>query len=186
MTRCHSLLFAVVLAMTSLLNVATSSAASDWKAGVARVKITPEKLMWMSGYGSRTSPAEGTVLDLWAKALVFEDPAGERALLITLDLVGIPRDVSLAVREGIEKQHGLARKGVAINCSHTHCGPVVGHNLRSMWDLEAEQQKLIDDYTHKLETQLVELAGDAIKQLKPASIACVGCSMRIRANAKRG
>ena len=36
--------------------------AATWKAGAARVKITPAKPMWMSGYASRTKPAEGTIV----------------------------------------------------------------------------------------------------------------------------
>ena len=47
--------------------------------------------MWMAGYAARDKPAEGKMTDLWAKALVLEDPAGKRAVLITLDLVGIDR-----------------------------------------------------------------------------------------------
>ena len=39
---------------------ASSAPAADWQAGAASVKITPERLMWMSGYGSRNHPAEGT------------------------------------------------------------------------------------------------------------------------------
>ncbi len=65
-----------------------------WKAGAARVKITPGHLMWMSGYASRTKPAEGTLHDLWAKALAVEGPDGRRAVLVTMDLVGIPRALS--------------------------------------------------------------------------------------------
>src|SRR5262245_14080114 len=68
-----------------------------WKAGAARVKITPEKPMWLSGYGGRDRPAEGTLQDLWAKALVLQDPGGKRVVLVTMDLVGIPRELSVAV-----------------------------------------------------------------------------------------
>ena len=32
---------------------------STWKAGTAKVVITPDKPMWMAGYGSRTKPADG-------------------------------------------------------------------------------------------------------------------------------
>src|SRR5580704_12994370 len=76
---------------------AAEPAAATWKAGVAKVNITPEKLMWMSGYGDRTKPAQGKLTDLWAKALVLEDPDGKRVVLVTMDLVGIPRDLSQAV-----------------------------------------------------------------------------------------
>ena len=35
--------------------------------------------MWMSGYASRTAPAEGKETDLWAKAAVLRDGDGEQA-----------------------------------------------------------------------------------------------------------
>ena len=41
---------------------------TGWKAGVARVVITPEQSMWMAGYGGRDHSSEGTIHDLWAKA----------------------------------------------------------------------------------------------------------------------
>src|SRR5665213_2735854 len=74
------------------------SLASEWQAGAAKVKITPDKPMWMSGYAARNKPAEGTLTDLYAKALAIEDSRGHRSLLITMDLVGIDREVSLRVR----------------------------------------------------------------------------------------
>ena len=51
-----------------------------WKAGAAKIAITPHQPLWMSGYASRTKPAEGKLHDLWAKALVLEDPHGRRGV----------------------------------------------------------------------------------------------------------
>src|SRR5947199_8435263 len=98
---------AVLLALVLL-----SSAQADWKAGVAKVRITPAKPMWMSGYAARTKPAEGALHDLWAKALALEDGGGRRAVLVTMDLVGIPRDLSQEVCAELEKRHGLKRESV--------------------------------------------------------------------------
>src|SRR5437588_409709 len=102
---------------------------AGWKAGVARVVITPDKPMWMSGYSSRTKPAEGKLHDLWAKALALEAADGRRCVLVTMDLVGIPREVSVAVCEAVKKKHGLPREAIMLAVSHTHSGPVVGSNL---------------------------------------------------------
>ena len=113
-----------------------TSAADGWQAGVAKVVITPDKPMWMSGYASRDKPAEGKIHDLWAKALALEDAKGKRCVLVTMDLVGIPREVSVAVCDEIKKKHGLPREAVMLNVSHTHSGPVVGSNLRSMYFLD--------------------------------------------------
>ena len=155
----------------ALLALALSSRASagDWKAGAAKVVITPEKFMWMSGYGGRNKPAEGKLTDLYAKALAIEDPAGHRSLLITLDLVGIDRELSRHVSSRLSAEHKLARGDVALCVSHTHSGPVVGYNLRTMYVLDDEQNKLIDQYTAALEEKLIALGNEAIKMLAPAT-----------------
>jgi len=141
-----------------------------WKAGAARVKITPDKPMWMSGYSSRTKPAEGTLIDLWAKALVLEDPDGRRVALVTLDLVGIPRDLSVAVCADISRKHKLPRECICLAVSHTHTGPVVGNNLSAMYFLNEEQQQLVDDYAKVLHTKLVDVVGSALGNLAPADL----------------
>ena len=163
----------VLLAHCALLAAARpATAAETWKAGVAKANLTPEKLMWMAGYASRNHPAEGKSIDLWGKALVLEDPSGERAVLITLDLIGIDRPLSQSICAELQKKYGLERRQVAINCSHTHSGPVVARNLRPMHYLmlEEDQKKLIDDYSRFLEEKLIEAVGQAIKNLAPANI----------------
>src|SRR5580765_2832564 len=99
---------------------ASAASAADWQAGAAAVKITPERLLWMSGYGSRDHPAEGTSIDLWAKALVVQDPQGARGVIVSLDLVGIDRDFSSAVCAGISEKFKFERRQIALCCSHTH------------------------------------------------------------------
>lgn len=167
-------LIAVGLSMLAFVALAASALAADdadWKAAAAKVPITPEKLMWMSGYSARDHAAEGKLHDLWAKALVLEDPAGKRVALVTLDLVGIDRAFSLAVRDELEKRYKLDRSQVALCCSHTHTGPVVGRNLRAMYFLDAEQERLVDEYTDGLERKIIAVVGEAIERLKPARIA---------------
>lgn len=140
------------------------------KAGVAKTIITPETPMWMSGYGGRTKPAQGKETELWAKALVLEDAKGHKAVLVTLDLVGIGRDVSTAVCKRLQDKYGLERASIILSCSHTHCGPVVGDNLRAMYFLDAEQERLVDEYTGQLRTKIVEVVGQAIEDCRPATL----------------
>ena len=150
--------------------VATTASAAEWKAGVATVDITPQKPMWMSGYASRNRPAEGTLLELNAKALWLEDGEGGKAVLITADLCGIDRALSSRVCERVAKANGIGREAIAICVSHTHSGPVVGSNLRSMFGLDAKQEKLIDDYTAGLEDAMVEVVRSAAMSAKPARL----------------
>src|SRR5581483_928236 len=130
------------------LAACTASPAAEWKAGAAKIKITPHEHLWMAGYGARTKPAEGTLSDLWAKALVLDDGEGHRAAIISLDLVGIARDLSLATCAELQQKYGLERRQVLIACSHTHSGPVVGHNLQPTHYelLDSEQRERIDRY----------------------------------------
>lgn len=164
-------LFVATLLFLSILP--SASAADSWQVGLAKENITPAKPMWMAGYGGRNKPAEGKLTELWAKAMVLQDEKGQRALAISLDLVGIDRELSQSICAGIEKEHGLKREQVAIFCSHTHSGPVVSKNLRPMHEylLPAEQKELIAAYALKLEQQVIAIAGNAIKDLQLAKLA---------------
>jgi hypothetical protein len=161
---------ALGLALAAMMLLPGVAAAAPWRAGVARENITPPEFMWMSGYASRNHPADGKLTDLWAKALVLEDASGKRVALVTLDLVGIDRDLSRAVCSGIESRTGLTRAQIALNCSHTHTGPVVGRNLRAMYFLDDAQLARATAYTDRLEKQVVEVVARAIENLQPADV----------------
>ena len=47
--------------------------------------------MYLSGYATRTHASEGKIHDLWAKALAIEDRKGGRVVILSTDLVGLPR-----------------------------------------------------------------------------------------------
>jgi hypothetical protein len=148
-------------------------AEETWKAGAAAAVITPPELMWMSGYGSRDHPAEGKLTDLWCKALALEDAQSQRVILITLDLVGIDRELSQSLCSKIGDQHGLDRRQIALCVSHTHTGPVVGRNLGPMHylRLDEDQRQKADRYTDFLEQQVLAAVEQAISKLAPARVA---------------
>ena len=100
------------------------SAQTGWKAGVARVNITPRESIWLAGYGARTKPSEGVLQDIYAKALAFEDSDGVTTVLVTADLLGFTREMSETIAERARKKYGLPRERLAFNASHTHSGPV--------------------------------------------------------------
>ncbi len=156
----------------TIIPLVNTSAFGDWKAGVAKVNVTPDKPMWMSGYGGRNRPAEGKLTDLWAKAIVLEAGDKQRAVLITLDLVGIDRGLSQSVCNSLKKEFGFDRKQIAICASHTHTGPVVGMNLRPLHYevIDEEQQKLVIQYAESLEKKIVNVVGQAINDLGPSKL----------------
>src|SRR5262245_30369379 len=86
---------------------AGAGAAPGWKAGVAVRAITPDGPMWLAGYGNRDRPSEGKLTELSVKALALEDPQGGRFVLLTADLVGVPRRLSEAVADDVRRRTGL-------------------------------------------------------------------------------
>ena len=150
--------------------VPSLAAAEGWKAGVAETVITPGEFMWMSGYGARTAPADGKNDDLMCKALVLEDAGGSRLVLITLDLVGIDRDTSRDVCGRLKEKFGLERRQIAINCSHTHCGPVVGTTLKAMYAMSDAQWQQVEKYTESFKDKVISTVGAAIADLAPAQL----------------
>ena len=140
----------------------------NWKAGVARVIITPERPQWMAGYGDRDRPSEGKIVDIWAKALAIQDENGKQSVLVTADLVGIPKRLSDHIRDQVKIKYNLSRSQIAINTSHTHTGPVLSDALVSIYPVNANQQKDIDQYTDQLGDKIVALVGKTLKSMEPA------------------
>lgn len=149
---------------------AGTAVADGWKAGVAKLVITPSQNGWMSGYAARKAPASGKAHDLWAKAFAMEDPHGNKSVIVTLDVCGITRDVEIPVVAAISEKTGIPRAGIALSVSHTHCGPVVGDNLISMYFLSEEETAKTLAYTATLKLELINVATQAVAALKPATI----------------
>ncbi len=163
---CMKLGAAIGLAAMGLLGAVAPSATAAWKAGTARIAITPKQPMWMAGYAARTKPSEGAVHDLWAKALALEDPAGRRAILVTLDVCGIDRELSNRIRDTLKSGDGLGRDQIVLACSHTHSGPVVGTNLLTMYKIDDAERQRIAAYAQFLEKSVVTVAEQALDRLE--------------------
>jgi Neutral/alkaline non-lysosomal ceramidase, N-terminal len=147
-----------------------SLTADDWKAGVSRAVITPEKPIWLAGYASRDHPSEGVLADLQVKALAIEDAGGNRALLITCDLLGFPKKISDQIRDQIAVRYGLNRSRVILSYTHTHSGPVLADALTDIYPPDKQQSQVISEYSRFLENRIVDLSGEAIKAMVPARI----------------
>ena len=168
-----------------LIFIITPSAVSQegtWKAGVAKVAITPQVSMWMAGYAARNHPSEGVLHDLWSKALVIEDAKGKKAVLITNDLVQVPKLISDRIRDRIGAKYGLTRSQIILNCSHTHSGPVLYNALSNIYPLDSEQLARVKAYTAIYENQVVDLVGEAFSSLKPAKIYAANGVTRFQVN----
>jgi hypothetical protein len=163
-----------VLLILFFINTGSASGQQEgehsWKAGVARAIITPEEPVWMAGYASRDRASEGTLVDLWVKVLAVEDAKGKKAILITMDLLGIPKKISDRIRNQIGIRYGLTRSQIILSCSHTHTGPVLMDALFDIYPLNDKEIDAIRKYSESLEKKIISLAGEALQSMVPARL----------------
>lgn len=167
------LVLAFLVAANSLhaQNSLKASVSSNlWKVGVARVVITPKQAMPMAGFASRTHSSDGTLHDLWAKALVFEDAKGNKAVMVSSDLLGFPKSVSDNIRKKIKAKFSLNADQILLNSSHTHSGPVLGEALSDIYVLDKVQRETIKTYSADLEEMIVNMVGRALSDLEPSEV----------------
>src|SRR5436305_11605326 len=157
-----------VLICLSLTVYASAQTQGQWRAGTAKVAITPTESIWMAGYAARTKPSAGVQTELYLKALALDDGGGRPSVLVTSDLVGLRRQVADRIAERCEKQYGLTRDRLVINSSHTHSGPTTG-DFSPPAGYEA-QTEVVRRYTGALIEKAVATVGAALQNLSPARV----------------
>ena len=166
----NSSLLVTVIGLTTMIGIhaAACGAESEWRVGLARVPITPRTPIPMCGYAPQLS--EGVLDELYAKAIAIEHANGQRAVLLTADLLFFRAPMAEMVRKTIMEKTGLRRRQILLNASHTHSGPVFGVKDPERFDLPGDQRKTVDTYTQELLGQLVDIAVAALADLSPARL----------------
>jgi len=153
---------------------AARAADAEWKVGLAQVKITPERPVFLAGYASRNKPFTKVEADIYAKALALEDNQGRRAVLVTSDLVGFPAAVAEPICQRLRDKAGLKREQILLNSSHTHTGPILLlHAPAKDTDsdrLTAGELERNVEYTRQLQDKIVEVVQQATSRMEPAKL----------------
>src|SRR5438874_5596688 len=112
----------LVMALTSL-----RAGARDYfrQVGVAKIDITPQYPIRLTGYAVRKTESEGVAQRLWAKALAIGSDRENAAMVITVDNCGVPSGVREEVVARLKRERHIKPERVAICSSHTHSGPMV-------------------------------------------------------------
>src|SRR6516225_4081596 len=85
--------------------------------GVARVDITPDYPVRLSGFGFRRTESEGVRQKIWAKALAIGTDAERPAVLIAVDNLGVPARMVTEVAARLKKTSALDPDRLAITSS---------------------------------------------------------------------
>jgi neutral ceramidase len=162
----------VILLGLGSLGAAESS--SGWQAGVARVDTTPTKPVRMAGYASRTSPSQGVAHPLAAKALALADARDHKVVFVTCDIISFDWSFTNRVTERVKARYGLPREDVVLFASHNHAGPEPieprSGNSTEVNNPPGESLENNVEYTIDLENKIVDLIGEALGKLQPASL----------------
>ena len=161
---------ALLLLWLGVFSQDPARAETGWKAGVAKVKITPTEPIWLAGYGSRDRPTGKVLQDIYTKALALEDELGAVSVLVSTDLLGFSRTMSEEVFERVRQRFGLTRDRLVINASHTHSGPVTGEVLRPAYSMNHENEAVVRRYTEDLLDKTVSVIARSIQNLEPADL----------------
>lgn len=167
----------VGLSLIPLLGFAGASALAAGmdqirEVGVARVDITPDYPVRLSGYAARKGESEGVAQHIWAKALAVGSDREHPAILITVENCGVPAVVSDEVKRRLHEKKRIEPDHVAICSTHTHSAPCLDGALRNLFGgpLPADQQARIARYTRETTDALERVALEALADRQPATL----------------
>lgn len=169
MLSTSSILTRISLAAAAAVLALPMTAATP-KAGAAKINITPDGPIWLSGYASRTKPSEGVHAPIYAKALAIEDGSGGRIVIVTTDIIGLPQAISDRIAATAADKYQLSRAQLLLNSSHTHTGPMIDGNLSPMAPKDPENLAKIRAYGLTLHDKIVDVIGAALGKLQPARL----------------
>lgn len=140
--------------------------------GVARVDITPDYPVRLSGYALRKGESTGAAQHVWAKALAIGSDAEHLAILITVDNCGVPANVRNEVVKRLQEKKQIDPDHVAICSTHTHCAPWLHGYLRNLFSgpIPPEQQATVERYTRETTDALEAVALKALADRQPAKL----------------
>ena len=157
---------AVFTSVTAVANEPTL-----FQVGIASVDVTPSFPIRLNGFGGRVKESEGVRQQLWAKALAVGTTDADTVVVITVDTLGVPDDLTERVA-GTLKAHGLERSRLAICASHTHSGPMIRNCANTLFGkpIPDDHWQHILTYSEELEANLVKVAVDALADRKPSRL----------------
>ena len=142
-------------------------AAAEIRVGVAATDITPPMGIPMAGYYHEHG-ADGVLDPLFSKAMVIES-GGERAALVTLDIISVTRAITDQARAAIENATGIKGEHVMISATHAHTGPELANRGKKSSDMGGQHQLTVD-YTEGLPARIAESVRLATANLQPAQL----------------
>ncbi|MHC4876878.1 MAG: neutral/alkaline non-lysosomal ceramidase N-terminal domain-containing protein [Planctomycetota bacterium] len=166
--------------------------------GAAKIDITPDYTIRLSGYGSRMTESEGVAHRIHARALAIGGDSSRRGaetrrkgtnadrelsttaslrektpltVFLSVDTCGVPADVTERVFARIAIETPLRREHFAVSSTHTHSAPwLMGFAPNLFAEVPDEHRATMQKYENELVEKLVQVAQQAIGQRRPGRL----------------
>ncbi|HTL28687.1 MAG TPA: neutral/alkaline non-lysosomal ceramidase N-terminal domain-containing protein, partial [Tepidisphaeraceae bacterium] len=141
-----------------------------FKAGAAKAIITPTEPMWLAGWAVRKEPSRGTISELFCRALTIEDANGTKLVIVSVDLIALPKWLVDPVAENIERQFRIKREQLIFCASHTHCGPEIRPDKEYFFQIPHEWMQKVPAYNEQLQETMKRVIAESIEKRAPAEL----------------
>ncbi len=141
--------------------------------GVARVDVTPELPIRLSGYQSRPAESTQVVAPLHARALAIGTDAEGPVVIVAAEVIAVTAALSDAVVAGVRAKYpAIPRERIAVCATHQHTGPAIAGAIPFMFsrDLPPEEIARIEKFTVRLRDQMIVAALAALADRRPAQL----------------
>lgn len=128
-------------------------------AGFSRVNITPMMGIGLAGY-YKARFAEGVLDELEINVLALSC-GEERAVLLSVDHLGIVQEITTEYRKHISEVTGVPMEGIYIHSTHTHTAPYLNKDSEDVLEQE---------YYQRVYRKMADAAVLALADLKPAKM----------------
>lgn len=153
----------LLIGLVMLGFVSAASAQGKFRAGLARIDVTPERFPVAVNCGFAEATGTAALDRLHARAMVLDDGT-TRLAIVVVDNCMMPREFLDKVKLTIRDETGIPTDKQLIAATHTHTAPAVMGCLGSDPD---------PAYAEFLSRQLVRVVRQAVEKLTPAEVGWV-------------
>ena len=141
---------------------------AKWQAGVAKMDITPTEPLRLSGYAARNDVSVGVSDPLHARALVLRFDDDVPLVIVSIDAIGIPGNMTNRIAKTVQVRWGISRSRMVLAATHSHCAPHLDEYAPNIFPapLSEEQQSATTRYTKTLENAIVESIAKAMANMQ--------------------
>ncbi|HWQ53996.1 MAG TPA: neutral/alkaline non-lysosomal ceramidase N-terminal domain-containing protein [Bryobacteraceae bacterium] len=165
----------ILLLIVCLLPAAAAPQANEFRAGAAKIDITPPLAppLPMAGYPGREDGHKAIHDNLYVRAIAFAD-GSHKAAIVTADLVGLSTAFCARLSERVARESGVAPEYLMIAGTHTHGGPSLSR--------EGDKNEARRAYTARVEDAMAGAVGQALANLRPARMGFGAGTARLNMN----